>query len=704
MSNNNNNLKKLIFIGLLIGAGITAAVIWIYVIEKKDDSLSFSDFMFYCKKGKVKQVMIYDNYLKAGVDDGSGAIKFFIVKFHSNYTSFINEIREYTIVTFTNTKTNSLVSAIMNVISQCIMLFLTLYLIRKTMNPDADENAEGGDDDKTTPLLHEVVGFGTIKDEIVKILKYWARIMNDNKYQQDFLLTILFKGEPGTGKTFLANVMAKTTGAKFLKIDLSSIGSPFIHQTSRNIQKTFDRARQLAQEGHNVILFMDEIDSIMPSRGSPEMGWSSKENTEVITTILKNISGSRTEFEKKIMVIGATNHDNLDAAFHSRVSASFEFVNPALKDRYELINFYINNEFKHVDFPEDFSLFVNLTSGKSQRSLKNLLLNASVQAQYKCMTIDERPKVTIDDLFEVLITSSKSQEYWVSDDEKMSIAMHEAGHALLNHYLYYHNFLPITVAAIGMTAGKSRNTGGVTFFVTPTCSQLQEDESFRLLRENRYYALAFCIVGLGGKIGEMYYFNINKEKPDSVVGWTGDLQTIMNYLSHLYMCGIDLSETKKIIMEFLQTSKAKQLNVVVQSTTKTNYLLINGNADEKINIKEPIEEEKEIIVNMNDSQGLKNLLNEVAKKDIVKLAVDGQEIPLLSFNFNGIFKEFLIRAKQNVENEKKVFFLENLRMLWFVGNVIGGPNIDVFIELSNHCKDRLVTCDSKFFAIMDKLK
>ena len=498
--------------------------------------------------------------------------------------------------------------------------------------------------------------------------------------------------------------MAKTTGAKFLKIDLSSIGSPFIHQTSRNIQKTFDRARQLAQEGHNVILFMDEIDSIMPSRGSPEMGWSSKENTEVITTILKNISGSRTEFEKKIMVIGATNHDNLDAAFHSRVSASFEFVNPALKDRYELINFYINNEFKHVDFPEDFSLFVNLTSGKSQRSLKNLLLNASVQAQYKCMTIDERPKVTIDDLFEVLITSSKSQEYWVSDDEKMSIAMHEAGHALLNHYLYYHNFLPITVAAIGMTAGKSRNTGGVTFFVTPTCSQLQEDESFRLLRENRYYALAFCIVGLGGKIGEMYYFNINKEKPDSVVGWTGDLQTIMNYLSHLYMCGIDLSETKKIIMEFLQTSKAKQLNVVVQSTTKTNYLLINGNADEKINIKEPIEEEKEIIVNMNDSQGLKNLLNEVAKKDIVKLAVDGQEIPLLSFNFNGIFKEFLIRAKQNVENEKKVFFLENLRMLWFVGNVIGGPNIDVFIELSNHCKDRLVTCDSKFFAIMDKLK
>jgi hypothetical protein len=162
--------------------------------------------------------------------------------------------------------------------------------------------------------------------------------------------------------------------------------------------------------------------------------------------------------------------------------------------------------------------------------------------------------------------------------------MHEAGHALLNHYLYYHNFLPITVAAIGMTAGKSRTTGGVTFFVTPTCSQLQEDESFRLLRENRYYALAFCIVGLGGKIGEMYYFNINKEKPDSVVGWTGDLQTIINYLSHLYMCGIDLTETKKIIMEFLKTSKAKQLNVVVQSLTKTNYLLINGNAEEKIKI------------------------------------------------------------------------------------------------------------------------
>jgi AAA+ superfamily predicted ATPase len=704
MSNNNNNLKKLIFIGLLMGAGITAAVIWIYVIEKKDDNLSFSDFMFYCKKGKVKQVMIYDNYLKAGVDDGSGTIKYFIVRFHNNYTSFINEIREYTVVTFTNTKTNSLVSAIMNVISHCVMLFLTLYLIRKTMNPDVDESTEGGDDDKNTPLLHEVVGFGTIKDEIIKILKYWARIMNDTNYQQDFLLTILFKGDPGTGKTFLANVMAKTTGAKFLKIDLSSIGSPFIHQTSRNIQKTFDKARQWAQEGHNVILFMDEIDSIMPSRGSPEMGWSSKENTEVITTILKNISGSRTELEKKIMVIGATNHDNLDPAFHSRVSASFEFVNPNLKDRYELINFYINKEFKHVDFPDDFSLFVNLTSGKSQRSLKNLLLNASVQAQYKCTTIDERPKVTVDDLFEVLITSSKSQEYWVSDDEKMSIAMHEAGHALLNHYLYYHNFLPITVAAIGMTVGKSRNTGGVTFFITPPCSQFQEDESFRLLRENRYYALAFCIVGLGGKIGEMYYFSINKQKPDSIIGWTGDLQTIINHLSHLYTCGIDISETKKIIGEFLKSSKAKQLTVVLQSHGKNNYLLINGNPDEKINIKESKPEKIEIIVDMKDHEAVDNLLEEIAKKDLVQLAVDGQEIPLLCFNFNGIFKEFLIRAKQNVENEKKAFFLENLKMLWFVGNVIAGPNIDVFVDLSNHCKDRLITCDSKFFSILDEFK
>jgi AAA+ superfamily predicted ATPase len=700
--NNNNNLKKLLFIGLLIGTGITAAIVWIYVVEKKEETLSFSDFIFYCKKGNVKQVIIYDNYLKAALDDGSKGLKFYIVKFHNNYTSFINEIREYTTVTFTNTKTNSLVNAIINVIMQCLMLFLTLYILRKTMNPDTDEIIDNKMDDKNTPLLHEVVGFGTIKDEIVKILKYWTRIINDKDYQQDFLLTILFKGDPGTGKTFLANIMAKTTNSKFLKIDLSSIGSPFIHQTSRNIQKTFDKARELAQEGHTVIVFMDEIDSIMPSRSSPDMGWSSKENTEVITTILKNISGARSELEKKIMVIGATNHDNLDAAFHSRVSASFDFVNPDYKDRYELVNFYIKNEFKHVEFPQDYGTFINLTSGKSQRTLKTLLLNASVQAQYRCKTIDEKPRVTIDDLFEVLITSSRSQEYWVSDDEKMSIAMHEAGHALLNHFLYYHNFLPITVAAIGMTAGKSRTTGGVTFFTVPSCAQFHEDESYRLLRENRYYALAFCIVGLGGKIGEMYYFNINKEKPDSVIGWTGDLQTIIGYLSHLYGCGIDLSETKKIIMEFLKVAGAQQITAVVQSQTKGNYLLINGNGEEKINIKESVEEEKEIIVDMKNDDDIKMLMGEIARKDILRLAVDGKEVPLIGFNFNGIFKEFLHRAKQSIENEKKIFFLENLRLLWFVGNVIGGKNIDVFVELSNHCKDRLITCDSKFFEIMDK--
>ena len=706
----NNTFRKILFISIVIGCSITAAMIWMHVTEKKINEVAYSDFFFYCKKGNVKHVTIYDNYLIAAIvlhpdlNKIQQVTTFCKVKIHPNHLSFVEEIKNYTTVTFKTTKVNSIFQGIFNVILNAVMLFITFYILRKMLNPEPEEQKENGDNMQNTPNLYEVVGFGTIKDNIINFLRYWTKIISDPQHSQDFLLTVLFKGEPGTGKTFMANVMAKSTGAKFIKIDISGIGSPFIHQTSRNIQKCFDKARQLAEEGNNVILFIDEIDSIAaPRRDTP--GSSGNEHVEVVTTILKNISGLRSPNEKRIMVVCATNNDNLDPAFHSRVSSSFDFSMPNMKDRKELINFYIKNDFKDCDWPTDLDLFSKLTEDSSQRKIKTIMLNASVQAKSRCVDIKGRAIVNLEDLFEAMISTDKSQEYWVSDDEKMSIAMHESGHALVGHFLYFHGFLPLAVNAIGMTVGKSKTTGGVTFFGVSDFSPLTEEDSHSRLIDDRYASIAWCIVGIGGKIGEMFYFSINEKKPDSIVGWTGDMIGIIRDLSRMYRGGTDILEIRRVCLKIASKlqNKLKKAEILLKRKESHTYIKINeGDTLLAVRNNEAMEDEN-LLVDFSEEHSILNMLEKCTEKDILSLTVDNELVPLIPFNFFSIVTEVLKRDNQPIDDLKTAFFVKNIRLFWVLGNLISHKNLDTFFELSYLCKDNLISEGGHFTNILNKI-
>ena len=175
---NKKNLKKLLFIGLLIGTAVAAGIIWLYIVEKKEENMSFSDFMKYCEEGKIKEVHIYNNYLKAAIEVQTvgelnrKVLKFYTVKFHQNYTEFIEKIRQKTIVIFQNTKSNSIWVNILNFLLQILMLVLIGSFFKKSINADLEESEQLEPENSKTPLLHEVVGFGSIKEEVIKILKY----------------------------------------------------------------------------------------------------------------------------------------------------------------------------------------------------------------------------------------------------------------------------------------------------------------------------------------------------------------------------------------------------------------------------------------------------------------------------------------------------------------------------------------------------
>jgi transitional endoplasmic reticulum ATPase len=113
----------------------------------------------------------------------------------------------------------------------------------------------------------------------------------------------LLYGPPGTGKTLLAKAVAKEAEANFISIKSSDLLSKWFGESEQQIARLFARARQVAP----CIVFIDEIDSLVPARGSS--GMEPQVTARVVNTILAEMDGM--EELQSIVVIGATNRPAL---------------------------------------------------------------------------------------------------------------------------------------------------------------------------------------------------------------------------------------------------------------------------------------------------------------------------------------------------------------------------------------------------------
>lgn len=115
----------------------------------------------------------------------------------------------------------------------------------------------------------------------------------------------LLYGPPGTGKTLLAKAVAKEAEANFISIKSSDLLSKWYGESEQQISRLFARARQVAP----CVVFIDEIDSLVPARGSGSSMGEPQVTARVVNTILAEMDGM--EELQSIVVIGATNRPAL---------------------------------------------------------------------------------------------------------------------------------------------------------------------------------------------------------------------------------------------------------------------------------------------------------------------------------------------------------------------------------------------------------
>ncbi len=114
----------------------------------------------------------------------------------------------------------------------------------------------------------------------------------------------LLYGPPGTGKTLLAKAAARESDANFISIKSSDLLSKWYGESEQQIARLFARARAVAP----TIIFIDELDSLVPARGSGASG-EPQVTERVVNTILAEMDGI--EEMQSVVVIGATNRPNL---------------------------------------------------------------------------------------------------------------------------------------------------------------------------------------------------------------------------------------------------------------------------------------------------------------------------------------------------------------------------------------------------------
>ncbi len=184
---------------------------------------------------------------------------------------------------------------------------------------------------------------------------------------------ILFYGPPGCGKTLLASAVATEIDAIFYYVDSASLMSKWLGESEKNVAKLFKDAREAASKGQSVIIFVDEIDSILGKRLS-EIGGEVRTRNQ----FLKEMDGILDK-NKNIhsYVIGATNKPwDLDEAFIRRFQRRIYVPLPENDARLEIFRIHTHN--LHLDDSVDFKQLAGITEGYSGSDIRDIVQTAHI--------------------------------------------------------------------------------------------------------------------------------------------------------------------------------------------------------------------------------------------------------------------------------------------------------------------------------------
>jgi len=290
----------------------------------------------------------------------------------------------------------------------------------------------------------DVAGIDHVIDELAEVREFLADRGRFERLGARVPMGFLLAGPPGTGKTLLAHALAGESNAAFISVAATEFNETYVGEGAARVRDLFAQARGVAP----AIVFIDEIDSIGGQRGGQG---DHSERQQTMNQLLVELD----DFARNkimVIVIAATNRpDMLDTALTrpGRFDRKLTLDLPDLEARKQILELHAKKT--HIGDDVDLDALARLTFGLAGADLANLINEAALLAARRG---DEHVhQAQIEDAIDrvgVGIANARP----LSDEDRLVVAYHEAGHGLVARALPGGRVLhKISIVARGSVAG-----------------------------------------------------------------------------------------------------------------------------------------------------------------------------------------------------------------------------------------------------------
>ena len=404
-----------------------------WLAEQQVKQVDYGTFMTMTENQEIGQVEIQYNQIiftdkenkqiyKTGLMNDPGLVE----RLHESGAVFASEIIE---------ETSPLLSFFLSwILPMVIFIALGQYMSKKMMDKAGGGSGSmrfnmGKSNAKVYVKSSDGINFSDVEgvDEAEESLQEIVDdLHNPAKYSEigaKMPKGVLLVGPPGTGKTMLAKAVAGEANVPFFSISGSEFVEMFVGMGASKVRDLFKQAKEKAP----CIVFIDEIDAIGQKRNIGGMG-GNDEREQTLNQLLTEMDGF--EGNNGVIILAATNRpESLDPAltrpgrFDRRVPVEL----PDLKDREAILRAHA----KKIKIADDVNFLevARMASGASGAELANIVNEAALRA-----VRDNRKyanQADLEESIEVVIAGYQKKNALLTSHEKMIVAYHEIGHALV---------------------------------------------------------------------------------------------------------------------------------------------------------------------------------------------------------------------------------------------------------------------------------
>ena len=449
------NSLKTIVMWLIIG--IASLILISAILENAETKMSYDELVGAINNSKVESIKLESDGNKAYVKIKNDRIEKEVNI--PSIDSFMTEISDdIAAQKFTfEEKSQSVWIKVLGLLSPftiIIVFFVFWFLLTSTAQSGGNKTMSFGKSrarvigvsEKGKITFKDVAGVDEEKEELQEIVEFLKSPKKFTDMGARIPKGVLLVGHPGTGKTLLAKAVAVEAGVPFFIISGSDFVEMFVGVGASRVRDLFNEAKKNAP----CIVFIDEIDAVGRQRGAG-LGGGHDEREQTLNQLLVEMDGFSAN--EGVIVLAATNRpDVLDKALlrPGRFDRQIVVSSPDVKAREEILE--VHSRKKKLGEDVDLKIIAKNTAGFSGADLENVMNEASLLAARR-----NKQEINMQEVEDAMIKVTMGPEKRSrirSDKENKLVAFHEAGHAVVSHYLPTQDTIhQISIVPRGMAGG-----------------------------------------------------------------------------------------------------------------------------------------------------------------------------------------------------------------------------------------------------------